>query len=247
MKKRLSILIVLCLLSLAYAHAQTIVLRTGARISGTVVFENEEEVIIRDAEGARFQYPRSEIVEIIEDEKTDEGLVVSDEGKDEITTSKKASLLLELGAGAAILPNEKAGGAFGIDLLVGSHHIGNRHLFIGGGFGYHGLFLGADKYHFMPIQVALRMPFIESKHAPVFGASLGYGIALSKNYKGGLYAGIDFGYRYQINPKTAVAVTAFAQMQQATIPTTEIIDSSEYTNTAGRVFITPGIKIGLFF
>lgn len=248
MKKRLYILLVLCLLSVSYAHARTIILRTGARVSGTVVFENEEVVIIRNAEGARFQYPRAEIVQIVEDEKKDDGMNgLEDEGKEEATKTKKVSLLLELGAGAAVLPNEAAGGAFHVDMLVGSHHIGDKHMFLGGGFGYHGLFFGANKYHFMPIQVALRVPFLETKHAPFFGASVGYGIALSKNYMGGIYAGIDFGYRYAINPKTAVTVTFFTQLQQAKISTTEIIESEQYTNTSGRVFITPGIKLGLYF
>ena len=247
MKKRLYILIVLCLLSLAYAHARTIILRTGARVSGTVVFENEEVVIIRNAEGARFQYPRSEIAQIVDDEVETSKSQDNETSKEETTKTKKVSLLLELGAGATVLPNEAAGGAFDVDMLVGSHHIGDKHLFIGGGFGYHGLFFGANKYHFMPIQVALRVPFLETKHAPFFGASVGYGIALSKNYKGGIYAGIDFGYRYAINPKTAVAVTFFTQLQQAKISTTEIIESDNYTNTAGRVFITPGIKLALFF
>ena len=215
-------------------------------MSGTVVFENEEVVIIRDAEGARFQYPRTEIVEIVEDE-VDTSTSQDLENSNEEITTRKVSLLFEIGTGAAIKPNETAGGAFDVDLMVGSHHIGDKHLFIGGGFGYHGLFFRADKYHFMPIQLVLRVPFVESKHAPFFGASAGYGIALGKNYKGGIYAGIDFGYRCQINPATAVAITAFAQMQQATITTTEIIESSEYINTTGRVFITPGIKLGLYF
>ena len=247
MKKRLYILLVLCLLSVSYAHARTIILRTGARVSGTVVFENDEVVIIRNAEGARFQYPRAEIVKIVDDEVETSKSRDHETSKEEATKTKKVSLLLELGAGAAVLPNEAAGGAFHVDMLVGSHHIGDKHMFLGGGFGYHGLFFGANKYHFMPIQVALRVPFLETKHAPFFGVSVGYGIALSKNYKGGIYAGIDFGYRYAINPKTAVAVTFFTQLQQAKITTTEIIESDQYTNTAGRVFITPGIKLGLYF
>jgi len=147
----------------------------------------------------------------------------------------------------AIHPNQAVGGAVSVDLLVGSHHIKDKHLFIGGGVGYHGLFMGEAKYNFLPIQVALRVPFMESKHAPVFGAALGYGIALSKDYLGGIYAGIDFGYRCQLNPKTAIAVVGFAKLQQATISVTEIIDGEAFVNRSGRTFITPGVKMALYF
>lgn len=134
-----------------------------------------------------------------------------------------------------------------MDLLVGSHHIKDRHVFVGAGLGYHGLFLGAQKYNFLPIQVAVRMPFTEEKHAPVFGATIGYGIALSKNYVGGIYAGLDLGYRCQLNPKSALAVTAYAQFQQATLTIDEIMGGVPFTNRVGRDLVTTGVKLSLYF
>ena len=248
MKKRLYIFL-FCLACAICAHAETLLLRTGARVKGSIVFQNEEVVIIRDKDGARFQYPKADIEQVLADEapKTEEQKSDQIEQTEEITTPKKASILLELAGGVAVLPNDAAGGAVSADLLVGSHHIGDRHLFIGGGLGYHGLFLGGEKYNFLPIQIALRMPFIEAKHAPVFGAAIGYGIALSKNYLGGIYSGIDFGYRCQINPKTAISIVGFAQLQQAKIEATEIIEGTEFINRTGRVFFTPGLKLALYF
>ena len=240
---------------LVCAHAETIVLRTGARVEGTIVFQNEEVVIIRDAEGARFQYPRAEVESVTSEgvkELTSEGAEIS-RARDVETSNdldggtKKASILLELGGGAAVSPGDAAGGGFSVDFLVGSHHIGNKHLFIGGGLGYHGLFIGGAKYNFLPIQVALRMPLMEQKHAPAFGVSLGYGVALSKAYVGGLYAGWDFGYRYQINPKTALAVMINAQFHQAKVTVTETIGEDVYTHKTGRYLVMPGIKLALYF
>ena len=104
-----------------------------------------------------------------------------------------------------------------------------------------------EKYNFLPVQVALRMPFTETKHAPVFGASVGYGIALSKTYVGGLYADVDLGYRCQLNPKTAVSIVAFTQFQQAQIPVTETIGSESFTHMSGRNIVMPGVKLALYF
>ncbi len=245
MKKVLSIF-ALALLCALCAHAETLVLRTGARVKGEILFQNEEVVIIRNAEGARFQYPRAEVQEILTVDPVEEVEVV-EETKTEIGTSKKVAISLELGGGAACIPNSAVGGGFSVDFLVGSHHIGQRHIFLGAGLGYHGMFIGAEKYNFLPIQLALRLPLLEQKHAPLFGMSLGYGIALSKDYKGGIYAGLDFGYRYQINEKTALAVVASAQFQQAKMAVTEIIDGSTFTNYTGRYLVSPELKLIVMF
>lgn len=239
-------LIAICLVCALYACAETIVLRTGARMKGEIILQNDEVVILRDNSGARFQYMRADVEEILTvDPQEEEETVVEED--DNIGTVKKASILLELAGGAACIPNDAVGGAAIVNFLVGSHHIGNRHLFIGGGLGYHGLFIGEEKYNFLPVQVALRMPLMEQKHAPTFGVALGYGIALSSDYLGGLYAGLDFGYRCQLNEKTAIAIEAFAQFQQATIHVTEVVEDVHYINKVTRNLVTPGIKFALFF
>ena len=246
--RKICSLFLLLALSLVCVHAETVLLRTGARVQGTIVFQNEDVVIIRNAEGARFQYLRTDVEEIIEDDRlnelTNEGV---EEEDPEIKTSKKATILLELAGGAAIQPKDTVGGGFSVDLLVGSHHIKDTHLFVGGGLGYHGLFLGADKYNFLPIQVAVRMPFIEAKHAPMFGVAVGYGVALSKNYLGGLYTGLDFGYRCQLNPKTALALVGYAQFQQATITQDVTVESSTFAQRTTRSLITTGLKLAFYF
>ena len=244
--KKIIFLFILCWVSLAYAHAETIVLRTGARVRGTIVFQNEEVVIVRDTEGARFQYPRADVETIL----TDEEAPAEEETKAEeqaVQTTKKASILVELGGNGSFVPQGDAGGGFSADLLVGSHHIGDRHIFIGGGFGFHGLFIGSEVYNFLPIQAALRMPLIEGKHASMFGIGIGYGIGLSKNYTGGLYAGLQFGYRYQINEKSAIGLLLFADFQQAKVTVTESIDGADFTHQVGRNIVSPGLKFAFYF
>lgn len=236
----------------ACAHAETLVLRTGARVRGSIVFQNEEVVILRDLNGARFQYPRAEVQEIQADETIEEDTAEHEEQT--IETTKKVSILLEMGAGMAYVPSENYGASVSADLLVGSHHIGDRHIFVGAGVGYRGQFMlptstpeALQKYNFLPIQAAVRVPFTEQKHAPIFGLSLGYGVALSKNYLGGLYAGVDFGYRCQLNEKSAIGVVAYTQFQQAQLNTIEVIEGNEYSNTVGRHFIAFGAKLTLYF
>lgn len=244
--KKLPLIVLLALLALC-AHAETLLLHTGARVKGTIVFQNEEVVIIRNADGARFQYPRAEIDAILADETEDHEKAEKPAEKEEIKVSKKASILLELSCAPAIMIPFSPGGNAGIDLLAGTHHIKDRHIFVGAGVGYHGYFMYGYTYNFLPIEAKVSVPFFEAKHAPVFGFALGYGIALSKDYIGGIYTGLDFGYRYQINPNSSLAVLVFASFQQARLNVTETIEGYSYTSRSGRNFVTPGVKFALYF
>jgi hypothetical protein len=154
--------------------------------------------------------------------------------------------LVEAAAGVAVLPKDTIGAVMSIDMLVGSHKIGDKHLFLGAGVGYHGFYLADEKYNFMPIEVALRMPLIEQKHAPMFGMALGYGIALSKDYVGGIYAGVDLGYRYTINTKTALVAALYAQFQQARLLTNETIEGNMFSHITGRNLVAAGLKIAIY-
>ena len=88
---------------------------------------------------------------------------------------------------------------------------------------------------------------METKHAPVFGVALGYGVALSKTYVGGLYAGLDFGYRYQINEKSALALLLSASFQQAKLDVVETIDGVAFSHKVGRNIVSPGLKFAFYF
>lgn len=250
MRKHLAILLCFLLASVVL-QAEVVTLKNGTQIRGTIVLQNDEVVILRDAStGARYQYPRSEVVSITEEKDTTPAEQLEEKTVGE-GHKKKASILLEAGVGASILPGDgKTGVAYNVDLLFGSHNLADRRIFVGGGVGYHGDVVG-DIYNFLPVQAVLRMPFVVKKHAPLMGMSLGYGIALSKQYVGGVYAEALIGYRYEINSKTSLSLSADVSFQQARMTVTETPDvetpSATYTNQAGRSIVRTGLKFSLFF
>ena len=58
---------------------------------------------------------------------------------------------------------------------------------------------------------------------------------------------MDLGYRYQINPRTAVAVVIYSQFQHASVEVAETVESETYMNMKGCNLITPGLKLALYF
>ena len=273
-------------------QADVVVLRSGKEIQGTILVQNEEVVIIKTASGSRFQYPTNEVKTIRKDGSANQGdadgsviPVYPDksgthrelhQNENENTTGdagvspagKTISVAIELAGGAAYKPaDDKTYGNMSANLLVGSHNLLNRGIFLGGSVGYLGALYTTTQtivttttpivkttttaYSFLPIAIAARIPLLQHKHTPMIGIQLGYGIALSKDYQGGLNAGLNIGYCYRISDRQRLYVAADCQFQQAFINTTEHITDSEgqehdYTHPAGQCFIHYGIRLGIY-
>lgn len=239
--------ILLCLFSLCLS-AETVTLKNGKTITGQILVQNEEVVIIRDANGARHQYPAGDVLSVSQNKETNvEAEPVTTNQPSVAPTSKKAILLLELAGGALYENTHSWGGYAAADLLIGSRQLMGRSITLGGSVGYMGAFTSGHTYHFLPISLAMRVPLIEGKHAPVLGANVGYGVGLSKNYKGGLAAGLDIAYRYTPNTRTTIQVGLNVRFQQTTIPVIETIEKNSFTNTAGRNLVAIGAKLGVSF
>lgn len=229
--------------------AEVVTLKTGTRIEGTILINNEEVVIIRDASGARFQYPKADVESIYIPEKKEN---TNSEAADPTTATlpaeeeKKVTLSLELAGGVASWPTDTTGGYMAANLIIGSRHIAGRTMLIGGGVGYLGEYMGGERYNFLPIQVVLRMPILEQKHAPMFGAGIGYAAGLSKDYRGGIYTGFDLGYLYTSDKGAKLYVGADLHFVQATVTRPETIDFT-YSGTVGRHFLNAGAKLAVFF
>jgi hypothetical protein len=96
--KRLAIIVVM-VLAWVSIQADVVTLKNGAQVRGTIVLQNDEVVILRNASGVRMQYPRAEVVSITQDEE-------QEQQQAEVQTvgeghKKKASILLEVGMGLA--------------------------------------------------------------------------------------------------------------------------------------------------
>lgn len=235
--------LLVCVISV---RAEVLTLRTGAQVQGVIVFQNEEVIVLQDRSGARFQYPYADVLSI----SNEESLIADQQQGSSSAISvptKKISVLLELAGGVSFIPADTIGGGFGGNLLVGSHDLLGKRIFLGGGVGYVGEFMGNDKYAFLPIQLAVRIPFLQQKHSPMAGVALGYGVALSKDYLGGLYAGVNIGYCCRISSKSALYIAADVQFQQAKIEAHETIEDVSFTNHTGRSFVHTGVRLGFFF
>lgn len=255
MTKRFLIIIPMLLLALSM-RAELVTLRTGKTIQGTILIQNEEVLIIRDTNGQRYQFPAGEVL-TVEETGTKTMTQTQTQTKTQTKTitakdenEKKTAFMIELGGGFHTIPHDRIGGAVSGDLIIGSRAIAGREVLLGGQIGYHGGILPAtpnatrQTYHFLPIALAFRMPLLDGAHSPLVGASLGYGIGLSKNYTGGIFTELLLGYRYRMPKGNTVFAGADVQFQQARIQATEY---EVYTAQLGRNLVSAGIKFAFSF
>ena len=239
-------LLLLLLLLCQVASAEVVKLKSGASVSGTVVFENEEVLVIKTADGSRYQYQKSEVEQVLPYavEPTEQ-------------PSAKPAEVDFPPAGAALI-----GAGVGVDMIIASRPLLLRRgegdngaaCSVGAGVGYH---LAGS--HFLPIQ--LRTDFYipcattwqKRKHKrprqAVIGLGAGYGVALCEGDKGGLFADLSAGWRWMVGDNgRALAFTFFGNFQQAKISNlrVEIPAGTYWEPLATRAYTNVGLRFGVY-
>lgn len=223
--------------------AEVIVLNTGLRIQGEIILQNEEVVIIKKKDGTRFQYPRSEVASIQEENTTH---IVKEENNEKLII-RPVAVRVQANGGAVYLPTQGWGGQIGADLQLGSRAIAGKPIFVGGGIGFRTKILPEYTYTFIPLQLAVYTPLTTKKHAPYVGMSIGYGFSTDKINKGGICLKTSIGWTYHINDHTSILLGCFAEWQQAKIQTTELINNQNYINNIGCNFVSLGANVTVEF
>ncbi len=250
MYKRVIYIVLLSLGIALSAHAEVVVLRSGQIIKGDILLNNEEVVILRQNNGTRYQYPKTEVVEITQESTTIDTINTQ-------TTAKPKMVALQLVAsgGMAYIPHRHTGATMDVQAMVGSHNLLEKRVFLGGSIGYRGVFVDQTTYSWIPLQLVWQMPITSlphhlitsSPHRPLVGCSLGYAFATNKDWGGGICAGLDIGWWYGISERSSLSLAFTAQWQQTRMTITETINQADYTHAVGCSILGLGIKLGLQF
>lgn len=244
---RLVVCVLLCVSWSVCASGEVVVLRSGQTIRGEVLVHDTEVIVVRTEKGARYQYPAAEVVSVGQEQAETEDEAVNSQKKEGKKSDKRVSVRADVSGGAAYLPVSGWGGYTSADLLVGSHNLMNRRVFVGGGVGVHAAFVGDKRYAFVPIQVVAHVSWLDSRHSPVMGMALGYGFSVSGGAKGGIFAGVDVGWKYCFSEKSSLSLCADMQWQQVSVRVSETVDGNAYSNYIGANMLLIGAKIGVQF
>lgn len=238
---RYIIIFLIALLALPCMADVLVVLQDGRTVAGQLILRNDEVIVVRDAEGQRFQYLMSEV------ETIDENYTLPAEPVKEEPRGRRVAVNIQLSGGVAILPNNGAGGYFSVMAHVGACNVFDKRLFLGGGIGYFGTYMSDGSYAFIPIVFRAEIPLKVARNSPYLGASVGYGLAPKKDYRGGIHGQIDAGWRWQLGQSAAVFAGVNFGVQQGTALLTEIINDTDYSTRTTLTFCTIGAKMSIQF
>lgn len=222
--------------------AEVVTLRTGKTITGEILLQNEEVVIIRTKNGTRYQYPTAEILSISHEDTTKSATQETQK-----QTPRPIDIRFQASGGAVYASELGWGGQIAADFMLGTKKIQDKRIFFGAGIGYRAKFLNHTTYSFLPLQAIISMPLLDQKHAPVVGISIGYGFALNHSTQGGICTAAELAWNYAINPQSDLQLGAYAEWQQAQLDVIQTINGNEYINHMGCNFLTIGIKLAISF
>ncbi|MBQ9339532.1 MAG: hypothetical protein IJS13_04275 [Paludibacteraceae bacterium] len=250
MRKITEIVAIICCFiaqSVLPCRGEVVVLKSGAKISGDIVFQNEQVIVIRDGSGARFQYLRSDVESVVSEDTT-----AVEEASVEDVRTKRVRVGLSAGGGATWLAGAGSGGAACVDIAIGTANLFGRAIFIGGAFGYHGMFFGSENnnalsgtYSFLPIQLRGEIPLTQTAHAPLLAMGVGYGIAVTKNTIGGLFANLCLAWQYTSKKQRTVGLGLYGEIQNARFSMTEHVDGTPYSGVGSHSFVTFGARLAV--
>lgn len=226
-----------------------LVFRSGRVVVGEIVVRNDEMVVVKNTYGSRFQYPMSDIVEIIEinNEEQQAPKEEDDHSSRSMTNVKRTSLGFHV-AGGMVSLNGNTGGAVAADFRLGANNVARRQIFLGGQVGYRALMVEDKTLSILPISVVMELPLIVSPHAPMLGAHIGYGIGIS-GVRGGVNAGLALAYRYHFSRTGAFHIGLEAELQQlAQSPHSVTIEPGQsFSSTEGRTAVLGMLCLGVLF
>lgn len=202
-------------------------------------------LILRQKDGSRFQFPKQEIISI------DADAIQKSQSTTDTVVSNKIAFNLSVAGGSTHTPNGW-GGFVQPMLFIGANIAKNQPVFVGGSIGYNGVITGDNTYSWIPIQATLRFPIVRKKTGnntmdgqPLISASIGYAIATSQEWEGGICFGVDAGWQKSLNNKVSFYIALTAQCLQTRIKTIETIHDNAYQNFRGCTLGSIGLCLGI--
>jgi hypothetical protein len=227
-----------------------IVLKSGSVYVGKVLLKNEEVIMLKDINGARFQFQISEINTITNETNQTTNTDSTTSGLEIPETVENFCSIIE--AGILTTNARKAFDwqtASQFSISFGNKKTLGKNLFTGVGAGY---IVGLSKdASAMPTLIPVFLKAIltagKKKNTPHFGIESGYAFSASESFKGGLFTTLSAGISFGINSKTALYTSVFGAVYSLKANLTDITSTGSYRYFGTTSMNIAGLKVGLRF
>ena len=252
---RLRLLFLFLFVLLAGANAQTetadkITLKTAEVFVGKIQLRNTELVLIESLDGARYQFPTSEIksIEKIDLSNYQPNKEVLDE--DSHPEQKVIYGLAEFSGGIFSAKNRLTIAPGGqLSLTFGAKIFEQKSIFTGMGIGLTTAFSTKENQtnNFLPIFLMLKTNLNNQINSPYLEFRAGYSVALSEETKGGLYSRLSAGVSHKLNENTSLLIGLHTDILAFSGNLTETTQNGNYSYYGNSSMLSFGLNVGIEF
>lgn len=246
------IVVFLFFASVVFAQDKTlldkITLKTGETYTGEILVQNSEVVMLKSANGSRFQFQLSEVKKIEKISK--EAALNADSAMYHSPGNNSFAGFLEIAGGVSAAkrsfdssPNTQ------VSLVFGSKSIVGRFIFMGIGAGLNSTFTDGNNstINFVPVFIKMQAKLSENISAPYFAIDAGYAFAVTEGFGGGPFTRISAGIARKISYKSILSFGFFVGVNSFDASLTELKNGNSYSFYGNTIMTNYGLKIGLTF
>jgi hypothetical protein len=227
-----------------------ITLNSGEVYVGEILVKTNEMVMIKTANGKRYQFQLSE-VKMIEQVMSSGSLIQSETDQSE-KTDHAAFFCgdIELSGAIANTSNSfKSAPSTEISLIFGNKNVARKDFYVGFGAGYSMIFLAnsTDPISYLPVFIRLQSMLNKARTAPFIGIDAGYSFGLNAGYGGGPAVKVSVGLNHKTGYKSDIYAGVFGSLTSISARITETNDLGTFSYNGSTSMTNFGLKFGLHF
>lgn len=227
-----------------------VVLKSGSVYTGEVILKNEEVLMLKDLNGARFQFQIKEIKSISEQSPDDKNITEQNPSNQGVPETDFCSIV-ETGICSSSARKSFENEYFAqISISFGNKKTLGKNLFTGLGAGY--LFcLGNNppaKPTLIPVFTKAVLTTGKKPNALHLGIESGYAFSTNDACKGGPFTSISTGITFRLNDKTALYTSVYGAVYSIKSDLTEVSPTTgSFTYYGSTTMNSIGLKAGIRF
>lgn len=227
-------------------QTESIKLKNGEIYQGEIVLRTAEIVMLKTADGRRYQFQTSEIEKIgLENTATTT--------KNELHQTNQGNFagIATASGGLAAVPATNFGTsqALSVSLAFGSRNAFGTSAFAGVGAGYLTVFGNETQQNlsYIPLFIQTNIPLNDTKISPAIGTKAGYMFTLNDRYQGGVFFNISGGMNYKLTSHSSFYAALYAQAQRISGTVIERNEFGEFTRQGNTMIYSLGISTAFLF
>ncbi|MDR2824223.1 MAG: hypothetical protein LBB41_03370 [Prevotellaceae bacterium] len=213
-------------------------IKNGGTFKGNIIMQTETMIILKTTDGARFQFPMSDIENVT-------AISQSLEPYSEAPISE-FKILIDIDGGSYFKNRAFDGvGCFSGDIVLGVSTF--NQFYLGVGVGYESVFAKPENVNLLKIFFKMQKTFSSKTFSPYSSLDFGYSLISNENWRGGLFVKASGGVSVRVGNNNFLLLGLNLGIQGCIAPLTETRNGEIYIYSGSTFLPKFGVSAGIMF